>query len=143
MTRRMLREHLFKMLFRIEFHDDAELKEQYELYFQNSSANTEMITEVAANEEERKEIEDKLALIKLNLNEIDKKISDYAKDWDIDRIAKVELTILRIAVFEALFDDNVPLSVAINEAVVLAKKYSTPESATFINGILGKMTRDE
>ncbi|MBR6696966.1 MAG: transcription antitermination factor NusB [Lachnospiraceae bacterium] len=143
MTRRMLREHLFKMLFRIEFHDDAELKEQYELYFQNSSANTEMITEVAANEEERKEIEDKLALIKLNLNEIDKKISDYAKDWDIDRIAKVELTILRIAVFEALFDDNVPLSVAINEAVVLAKKYSTPESATFINDILGKMTRDE
>ncbi len=143
MTRRMLREHLFKMLFRVEFHDAAELQEQYQLYFENASTNGDVVAELDITSEEKKEIEDKLNLIKLNLDKIDAIIDSKSTDWDIERIGKVELTILRLAVFEMLFDDNVPVSVAINEAVVLTKKYGAEDATAFINGILGNVARDE
>ncbi|SCY98676.1 transcription antitermination factor NusB [Alkaliphilus peptidifermentans] len=73
-----------------------------------------------------------------NLKEIDTTIDSYSKSWKIDRIAKVDLAILRLALAEILYLDEIPYAVSINEAVELAKKYSSNESDSYINGILGK-----
>ena len=78
-----------------------------------------------------------------NIDEIDRKISMHSKNWKKDRISKVSLILLRIAVFEMKFSsDDVPVSVAINEAVELSKKYSTEEDTSFVNGVLGGVARE-
>ena len=78
-----------------------------------------------------------------NIESIDQKISGHSKNWKKDRISKVSLVLLRIAIFEMKFSsDNVPVSVAINEAVELSKKYSTEEDTSFINGVLGGVARE-
>ena len=76
-----------------------------------------------------------------NLSQIDEKISENLKGWKLSRISKVSLAILRLAVFEMLFFDDIPFGVSINEAVELAKKYSTQEDASFINGVLGALSK--
>ena len=74
--------------------------------------------------------------------EIDELISRYSKDWVIERIARVDLSILRVAIFEMLFrEKDVPTGAAINEAVELAKRYGGEKSFAFINGILGSVAK--
>ena len=75
------------------------------------------------------------------LPEIDEKIAGAAKGWKLERIGKSDLSILRLGVYEMLYDDDIPVGVAINEAVELAKSFGENESASFINGILGKLAR--
>jgi N utilization substance protein B len=77
-----------------------------------------------------------------NLPEIDTKLRTYAREWSLERMANVDRNILRLALYEMLFLHDVPLSVSINEAVEMAKIYSTPDSGRFINGILGKIAVD-
>lgn len=77
-----------------------------------------------------------------NLDAIDKYITDNSKDWKISRIAKVDLAILRISLSEILYNDTIPNSVSINEAVEISKKYSNEDSHKYINGILGTVVRD-
>ena len=74
-------------------------------------------------------------------DELDAKIEEFANGWRLQRIPKVNIAILRIAIYEVLYVDDVPASVAVNEAVELAKKYSGTEDASFINGILGSFVR--
>ena len=74
-------------------------------------------------------------------DELDSVISQYLTGWKLNRIAKVNLAILRLALYEIIYADDVPDSVAINEAVELAKKYSGDEDSGFINGILGAYVR--
>lgn len=74
--------------------------------------------------------------------DIDEKISANAKGWKIERIAKAELAILRLAVYEALYEESVPVGVAVNEAVELAKEYGGENGAAFVNGILGKIVNE-
>ena len=78
-----------------------------------------------------------------NLPEIDKRIEETANSWKISRMGKVDLTVLRLAVYEMEFDEDVPVGVAINEAVELAKKFGGDDSPAFINGILGKIGKKE
>lgn len=73
------------------------------------------------------------------LPEIDQRLRTYAREWSLERMANVDRNILRLALYEMLYRDDVPLSVSINEAVEMAKVYSTPDSGRFINGILGKI----
>ncbi len=61
------------------------------------------------------------------------------KNWKIERLSKVDLSILRLCTYELNFEEDIPSKVSINEAIELAKKYSGEKSATFINGVLGKM----
>ena len=131
MRRSEIREHVFKLLFRVEFHDAAELAEQDKLYFEP----------LELTPEHRKLISDRTRLIEDKLPEIDKKIEELSVGWKKERIGKVELTILRLAIYEALYDDDVPAGVAINEAIELAKKYGGDDSPSFVNGILGKLTK--
>ena len=133
MRRSEIREHVFKLLFRVEFHDAAELAEQDKLYFEP----------LELTPEHRKLISDSTRLIEDKLPEIDKKIEELSVGWKKERIGKVELTILRLAIYEALYDDDVPAGVAINEAIELAKKYGSADStAAFVNGVLGKLIKE-
>jgi len=77
-----------------------------------------------------------------NIDVIDKYVTDNSKDWKIGRIAKVDLAILRIALTEILYNESIPDSVSINEAVEISKKYSNEDSHKFINGILGTVLRE-
>ncbi len=76
-----------------------------------------------------------------HLDELDAKIAAHSANWSKDRISRVALSVMRLAVYEMLFEDSIPVSVAINEAVELAKKYGGEEDASFINGILGGIAR--
>ena len=76
-----------------------------------------------------------------NAEMLDSKISEFASGWRLARIPKINVAILRVAIYEILLVDDVPASVAVNEAVELAKKYSGTDDAAFINGILGSLVR--
>ncbi len=76
-----------------------------------------------------------------HLDEIDAVIGEHAKDWSIARIAKVDLSILRIAVYEILYEDSIPIGATVNEAVELGKEFGGEKSAGFINGILGSVAK--
>ncbi|MEE1278268.1 MAG: transcription antitermination factor NusB [Acutalibacteraceae bacterium] len=76
-----------------------------------------------------------------NLSEIDAKITENLRGWKLTRISKVSLSLMRIAVYEMLYMDDIPHSVSINEAVTLAKKYSTQDDSSFINGVLGSISK--
>jgi N utilization substance protein B len=86
-------------------------------------------------------IDDVLAGIESHEDEIDENIQEFSVDWSLDRMARVDLTILRLATYEILYREDVPGSVAINEAVELAGKYSDPAGGRFINGVLGSILR--
>ena len=130
MSRRVLREQLFKLLFRVEFNDLEEMKEQCGLFFDD--------IDNPISEENMLLIQKKFDCIMEKLIEIDTQINEHAKGWTTDRMAKVDLTIIRLAVYEILFDDTVPTGVAINEAVELAKKFGQDSSYSFVNGILAR-----
>ncbi|MGB9779441.1 transcription antitermination factor NusB [Caldanaerobacter sp.] len=77
-----------------------------------------------------------------HLEEIDREIEKYSKDWPLYRMPKIDLAILRCSIYEMLYG-NIPVSVSINEAVEIAKKYSTDDSPSFINGLLGAFVREK
>lgn len=130
MKRRELREHIFRMLFRREFHPPEEMPRQIQFYFVG-------IPELS--DEDRKYMNDKYLAVEERLKEIDKAIEKAAKGWTLDRMGRVELTIMRLACYEMRYDEDVPVSVAINEAVELSKRYGPEDAPAFINGILAKL----
>ncbi len=130
MSRRVLREQLFKLLFRIEFNNIEEMKEQCAFFFDDIDNPIE--------EKDMDFIQKKFDLIMEKLSEIDAQINEKAKGWTTERMAKVDLTIIRLGVYEMLYDEDVPTSVAINEAVELAKKFGQDESYSFVNGVLAR-----
>ena len=134
MSRRELREHIFILLFRVEFNSIEEMEEQVGLYFEEM--------EQPASEEEEEYIQQKFRKILDQLSTIDASINAKAEKWKTSRMGKVELTLIRLAVYEMKFDDEVPVRVAINEAVELAKKYGQEESGSFVNGILAKLVEE-
>lgn len=133
MSRRELREQIFKFIFRVEFYDMEEMSEQEQFFFEDVD-----YIEKNAKPEDSEYISKKSNKILEKLEEIDKMIDDKAKGWTTQRMGKVDLTILRLAVYEIVFDEDVPTGVAINEAVEIAKKFGQEESAGFINGVLAK-----
>lgn len=130
MTRRELREQVFQLLFRVEFNERDEMPEQVRLFFEGEEA--------FASEKEQLIITQKYDMILEKLSQIDGMIDQKAQGWKVSRMAKVDLAILRLAVYEISFDEEIPTSVAINEAVELAKKYGQEESGKFVNGVLAK-----
>lgn len=131
MKRRTLRTHVFNVIYFCEFHNDGEFESQVENY----------LTDQGINSPESTEIKDKACDIKLHIESIDNEINEVALGWKTSRMSKVDLAILRVALYEIRYDEDVPTSVAINEAVELAKSFSGDESPSFINGILGKLAK--
>lgn len=131
MTRSEMREHVFKLIFRVPFHDKNELSEQIDYYFDD-------LTDV--NEKDYEYIKNKALLVCELSDELDEKINSVSEGWPVDRIGKAELAIMRLAVYEMLYDDDIPVNVAINEAVELAKSYGSDDNAaSFVNGVLAKL----
>ena len=131
MTRSEMREHVFKLIFRVPFHDKNELREQIDYYFDG-------LTDV--NEKDYDYIKNKALLVCELSDDIDEKINLVSEGWPVDRIGKAELAIMRLAVYEMLYDDDIPVNVAINEAVELAKSYGSDDNAaSFVNGVLAKL----
>jgi len=106
------------------------MPEQVQLFFEDE--------EVEADVQDTEEITAKYEKIVEKLGDIDAMIGEKAEGWTVSRMGKVDITILRLAVFEIKFDEDIPTSVAINEAVELAKKFGQDNSAKFINAVLAK-----
>lgn len=139
MTRHEMREHIFRLLFMAEFHENEELPEQVSLYFETIEESDEEQKKESHTEKADSYIEEKFARIKEKLPEIDAAISETAEGWKIERMGKAELAILRLAFYEIKYDDDIPTRVAINEAVELGKTFGGDESPAFINGVLAKL----
>ena len=138
MTRAKIRESIFRILFRAEFTDPSGFIEQIDMGIEDLSENIP--------EEDSADIDhirNKLMLISEKLEGIDEIIESHSDGWKLNRIGKAELAILRLSVFEMLYDDDIPVKVAINEAVELSKSYCDEEAKGFINAILGKIERDD
>ncbi|RKW54111.1 MAG: transcription antitermination factor NusB [Lachnospiraceae bacterium] len=146
MTRHLLREHCFKILFGLDFYADEEIKVQTDNYFESPSLedeDDELIHDANFSDGDIEYIKSKAMLVMDNKSEIDKIISELSQGWKLERIGRVERNILRLAIAEMKYDDDIPVSVAINEAVELAKAYGRDESYSFVNAILSKVGIEE
>ena len=130
MTRRECREHLMVMLFQTEFYTKEELPEQISYYMNDI---------IAPNKDDVAYIQHKFQSTLEYLEEIDSLIESVSEGWKLKRMFKVDLAIMRLAVYEMKYDEEIPVSVAINEAVEIAKKYGQDSSPSFVNGILAKV----
>lgn len=134
MNRRILRDYTFKILFHVNFYPREELGSQIDSFL---------------NEQESLEPQDIVVLkdralsIFPKVEELDEQIVVSTDGWKLNRMNKVDLTIIRLALYEMLYDEEVPERVAINEAVELAKKYGGDESHQFVNGVLAKIVSRE
>ncbi len=127
--RSAIREHVFVLLFESLFNSAEEMEGQFSNYFDG--------LEKPVDDEGAAYIEDRFRKVEEKLPEIDSMIGEKSTGWKISRIGKVELSILRLAVYEIVFDD-IPVGVAINEAVELAKRYGQEQAGAFVNGVLAK-----
>ncbi len=138
-SRHIIREHIFKMLFDLNFHPGSETDEQIALYFDQVEDEDDIPHPPAAlSDEERAYADEKVQAITGKINEIDREIERVSVGWKVRRMPKADLSILRLAVYEIRYDDQIPAGVAINEAVELAKTYGTDATPGFVNGILSK-----
>ena len=134
MKRTEMREHIFRMVFSYEFNSDQEMPQQMQLYFEQLDQEPK--------EEDMAYIRDKALNVILKSEEIDEMLNEHVTGWKTSRMNKVDLSILRLAVYEMKYDEDVPVKVAINEAVELAKKFGGDDSSSFVNGILGKIAKE-
>lgn len=146
MTRRELREHCFKMLFCTNFYPAEEAGEQLERYFETPEEDettpegvSQILHQVDMDEKDQAYLLKKTKAMAEHVTGLDARINEVAQGWKTKRMGKVDLTILRLALFEMLYDQEIPEKVAINEAVELAKKFGQKESPAFINGVLARL----
>ena len=130
MKRSEMREHIAQMLFIVEFHNRDDIKEQAQSYI-------EQLEDCPKNA--AKYMLERFYQIVEKFDELDEIISEVSVGWKLERMSKIDLTILRLAVYEVKMDEEIPNKVAINEAVEIAKKYGGDSSPSFINGILAKI----
>ena len=149
MTRSEIRDHIFKLVFSGEFNSAEEMPGQLKIYFEDNykvDTNSETPEDTDRlclfREDEEAYIRAKYERIASMTDELDEAINSHSKGWDTKRMGKVDLAILRLAVYEVVYDEDIPVGVAIDEAVELAKKYGQDESASFVNGILAGIAKD-
>lgn len=131
MGRKLARESTMKLLYQMEVMDDFSRKNLVDFYENNEF-----------EDDEKEYITEAIKSITENLESIDKEIEKNIDTWAVNRLARIDLSILRISIYEMLYRKDIPKQVSINEAIEIAKKYSTDESSKFINGILGGFVRD-
>ena len=133
MTRSEIREAAFKLIYSLEIQKVEDLEEAIELYIESNDIT---------NKSEIEYIRDAVLGIEKNKDEIEKKIKEHLKsDWKIERISKMDLSILKLAIYEIKYKE-LPFKVVINEAVELAKKYGEDSSKNFVNGILASILKE-
>lgn len=129
MKRNEMREQGFFLIFENLFTSNNDMDELISLYSENVDPVCDYAKEVFAGVNEKKD-------------ELDELITAYSKSWKISRLPKVTLALLYLSIYEMKYVDSVPVNVAINEAVELAKKYAGAADASFINGVLGSVARE-
>lgn len=130
MGRKLSRENVMKLIYQMEIHKDD--KEQQ---------IKDLLENGVFSEKDRAYINDVTKGVLNNINNIDKMIEENAIGWKLNRISKVDLAILRVGIYEIIFREDIPYNVTVNEAVEMAKKYSTYESGAFINGIFSNIPK--
>lgn len=143
MSRRQARECAIQFLYSVDFNKNEDMEEQLKDFLDAESTSEDELCTAALNDNDRAFAENILNGTLAQLEKIDDIIGKYSHGWQKERIAKVDLAILRLALYEILFAEDIPESVSANEAIELAKKYSTEESGSFINGIIGKVIKDK
>lgn len=132
MSRRAAREVAMRLLY------EKDMSSAYSVEALNS-----MIESFHIAEKDVKYIHDIIYGVDKNIVQIDEYIKEYVKGWRFDRISKIDLAILRLAIYELVWVDDIPYKVSINEAVELAKLYGSENSSSFVNGILGSFVRSD
>ena len=133
MNRSTIRENAFKLIYSLEIQKVEDIQDQIELYFESNNIK---------DQEAKNYIEDAITGIEKHQEEILKDIEMNLKDdWKLSRISKMDLAILKLAIYEIKFSD-VPYKVSINEAVELAKKYGEDKSKNFVNGVLASIVKE-
>ena len=148
-TRR--REETFKRLFMTQFYPDDEIEElkaasdELETLEPDADVHPYIEPELGngIKEADLKLINDKVEDIREHIADIDDTLNTCMEGWKTTRLSKVDLTILRLAVYEIRYDDHIPFKVSVNEAVELAKKYGTDKSSGFVNGVLRRIIDSE
>lgn len=134
MSRKEARENAFKCVYQFEFDKDKNVNDILDM----------CLVENQSNESEEEYIKAVVLGVKENSEKLDEEILKNLKNWSISRIAKVDLAILRIAIYEMCYMSNsIPFKVSINEAVELAKTYGNQNSKSFVNGLLAKVILDK
>lgn len=133
MGRHEQREQVFMLLFQVEFHEPEDMPRQIRLFLEDNEA--------IASQKDSDYIEERCQAIRQRIPELDRLIDENTEGWNTARMGKVELTVLRLAVYEMRFDEDIPVRVAIDEAVELAKKYGQENSGGFVNAILAKIMK--
>ncbi len=128
--RSAVREHVFVLLFESIFNSPEDMDSVSQAYFEGLDSPMDA--------EDSAVIEARFRAVEEKIGEIDKLIEDNSTGWKINRIGKAELSILRLALYEMKYDEDIPDKVAINEAVELAKKYGQEQAGSFVNGVLAK-----
>ncbi len=129
MTRREIRDSAFKIIFETLLRDDS-IEEIYEV--------SEEIDEITVNDSVRELVEGVIS----HSGELDAIIEKYSRTRTLSRISKLNIAILRLALYEAIYDEKTPVNAAISEAVIISKAYAFKEDTSFINGVLGAFSRD-
>ena len=146
LSRRILREHMFKLLFLMDFQQDEQgiserAEEQIRLYFEQVPDEEMEHPPIFADSEDQEYIRNKVMDVLTKLPEIDERINQEARGWRTGRMAKADLAVLRLGVYEIMFDEDIPDGVAINEAVELAKSFCSDASPAFVNGVLARFAK--
>ena len=143
MKRSEIRETIFILLFMSQFYDENGTREQRNLYLEGmNDGRLSEVQGVMPTDEDTAYITKKLDGILAHQEEIDTMLDKISEGWKIRRMAGTDRCVLRLAVYEICFDEEIPTGVAINEAVELAKKYGGDHSASFVNGILAKIAEE-
>ncbi len=132
MLKSQVREEIFKIMFRYPFVNEGEMAEQVSFSLEDLEGKSE---------ENIQRIKNKVDAILSNIETIDQKIEACCEGWSFNRIGKAEIAIMRIATYEIMFDEEIPNSVAINEAVELTKLYCDEDAKGFVNAVLGKIEK--
>lgn len=137
MSRKNAREVAFKVIFELAFQNEENAKELFENFMSASDEKYDI------TEEDNSYVSEIVQGIQSNESSIDEKIKSHLKDWNFERISKVDIAILRLAIYEIIYRSDIPCKVSVNEAVELAKIFSDESSPAFINGILAEILKEE
>ena len=134
MSRKDARDNAFKCVYEYEFNKEKSIEEILNFCYEENEVN----------DSEKEYIDEVVSGVIKNIEKIDENILKHLKNWSMARIAKIDLAILRVAIYEICYmSDVIPFKVSINEAVELAKKYGNPDSKSFVNGLLAKVIEDK
>lgn len=157
MNRRKSRELVMKLLFQMTINKEdfkdviSNLKENIEvdnIEIINEETGVPVKKELTPEDIDLKDVDMEYVIrvlkgVQENKDALDMEIEKYLKNWKLNRLSKIDITILRVCTYEFLYENEIPNNVSINEAVELAKRYSADKSAAFINGVLGSMIKDK